>query len=273
MAPLIDAATLAQRLQTDSMRVLDVQYSLGGPDSRELYAAGHLPMATHLSLDEALAGPPGRDGRHPLPDPGVLEEALRGAGVRGGESVVVYDQGPSLAASRAWWVLRWAGLRDVTVLDGGLAAWVRAGGTITTDPVTAPTGDVVVAAGRLPVAVVKDIPELARTGVLLDVRTAERFRGEVEPIDPVAGHIPGARNLPMATMQRPDGTFKSPAEIRAIAAMVGVHGEQRVTTTCGSGVTAAQMTLALAVAGIDSTPFIGSWSEWITDPGRPVARP
>ena len=272
MSQLISAQECARLLEAGEVGVVDVQFSLGGPPSRELYAAAHLPGAPHLALDDALAGPPGRGGRHPLPDPEVLQEALRDCGIRAGQSVVVYDQQTSLSAARAWWVLRWAGLTDVRVLDGGLAAWQRAGLPVTDEPAVVEHGDVEVRPGSLPVVTVDGVPAAAVDGVLLDVRAPERFRGEVEPIDPVAGHIPGAVNLPMGRLQQADGTFRSPEEILAIAAQVGVDGSRPVTTSCGSGVTAAQMVLALGEAGIDAVPYIGSWSEWIADPERPIAR-
>lgn len=284
MSALIDAATLAAQVERGEVVVLDVQYSLGGPPSRDLYAVAHLPGAPHLALDEALAGPPGEGGRHPLPDPGLLQEALRECGVDHDSRVVVYDQGTSLSASRAWWVLRWAGLTDVRVLDGGLAGWQRAGLPVVSGdlPAEASTsvegtggeerrGTMTVRAGALPVVDVADVPAAARAGMLVDVRAPERYRGEVEPIDPVAGHIPGAVNVPMSTMQQQDGTFRSPDQIRALAAASGIDGTQPVTTSCGSGVTATQMVLALGEAGIEATPYIGSWSGWITDPDRPVA--
>lgn len=278
MAHLIDADTLAAEMERGDVVVLDVQYALMGPPSTQLYAAAHLPGARHLSLDAALAGPTGQGGRHPLPDPAVLQEALRELGVDDDSRVVVYDQQTSLSAGRAWWVLRWAGLNDVRVLDGGLAAWQRAGlpteSALLVSSGETPeraSGTVTVRAGSLPVVEVEDVPGAAEAGVLLDVRAPERFRGETEPIDPVAGHIPGAVNLPMGRMQHEDGSFRSPDEIRAIAAEAGVDGSRPVTTSCGSGVTASQMTLALALAGIDSAPYIGSWSGWITDPSRPIA--
>ena len=282
MSALVDAATLADELERGETLVVDVQYALGGPPSRELYAVAHLPGAPQLSLDAALAGPSGDGGRHPLPDPAVLQEALRECGIDDDSRVVVYDQGTSLSASRAWWTLRWAGLADVRVLDGGLAAWQRASlpvvsaattpaGAPDADARRGPRGSVTVQPGSLPVVEVEDVPRAAREGILLDVRAPERYRGEVEPIDPVAGHIPGAINLPMSALQQADGRFRSPEHIRALALAAGVDGSKRVTTSCGSGVTAAQMVLGLSEAGIDATPYIGSWSGWITDPSRPIA--
>lgn len=192
-------------------------------------------------------------------------------GVDDDSEVVVYDQGSSLAAGRAWWVLRWAGHPQVRVLDGGLAAWERAGLPVTTEAVTPNRGAVRVRPGSVPVLTSEDAAHLAAHGTLLDVRAAERFRGEVEPIDAVAGHIPGSTNLPMSALQHDDGTFRSAAEIRAVAASIGVHRDTPLGTTCGSGVTASQAALAFHEAGITAIPYIGSWSEWITDPNRPVA--
>lgn len=271
MSALISAADLDADRYGGHVRIIDVQYQLGGPPSEQLYAACHIPEAPHLSLDDALAGPPGARGRHPLPDPGVLEEALRACGIDDGDAIVVYDQASSLAAARAWWVLRWAGLTDVRVLDGGLAAWQRAGLPTSSQPAHPPAGVVSVRPGSIPHLSLEDAAEWAHEGRLLDVRTAERYRGEIEPIDPVAGHIPGALNLPMALTQHDDGTFRSGAEIRRLAVAAGVHDGQPVGTSCGSGVTAAQMALALGEAGIEAIPYIGSWSEWVADPARPVA--
>ncbi len=254
------------------MRVLDVQYALVGTPGPELYAAAHLPGAPHLDLDAALAGPPGGRGRHPLPDPDVLQAALRECGVDEADEVVVYDQRTSLAAGRAWWVLRWAAHPQVRVLDGGLAAWQRAGLPVTTEVPSPEPGSIVVRPGSVPVLDAVGAAEMARAGVLLDVRAPERYRGEVEPIDRVAGHVPGSVNLPMADLLDEHGAFFPSARIRDIAAAAGVHRDTPVGTSCGSGVTAAQMALALHEAGIDAIPYVGSWSEWIEDPNRPVAR-
>lgn len=251
--------------------VVDVQYNLRGTPGRDLYAAAHLPGAPFVDLDEALAGPPGAGGRHPLPDPDVLQEALRAAGVDDDSEVVVYDQLTSLAAARAWWLLRWAGHPQVRVLDGGLAAWQRAELPTTTEVPTPRRGDLTVRPGSVPVLDAEGAATMARSAVLLDVRTAERYRGDEEPIDHTAGHIPGAVNLPMAQVMAEDGTFLPPDAIRRRAAEAGVHRDTPVGTQCGSGVTAAQMTLALHTAGITAVPYTGSWSEWIEDDARPVA--
>jgi thiosulfate/3-mercaptopyruvate sulfurtransferase len=272
-SPLIPAAALADRL--GQVRVVDVQYALTGTTGKELYAVAHLPGAPHLDLDRVLADPPGVRGRHPLPSPERLQAGLRAAGLHDDSAVVVYDQQASLGAARAWWTLRWAGLTEVRVLEGGLAAWVRAGGPTTTEVPVVEPGSVTVRPGSTPVLTAQDIPAfVAHGGLLLDARTPERFRGEREPIDREAGHIPGSVNLPIAEVLRPDGTFAPPEVIRSA---LGAHriplerGATAVGTTCGSGVTACQLTLALGTAGVESVPYIGSWSEWIEDPTRPRA--
>lgn len=271
MSALISADDLAAALARDEVRVIDVQYTLLGTPGRELYADAHLPGAPFLDLDAALAGPPGDRGRHPLPDPEVLQAGLRACGLDDDTEVVVYDQRTSLSAARAWWVLRWAAHPQVRVLDGGLAAWVRAGHPTTREPAIPSPGTLTVRPGSVPVLDSTSAAEMARAGVLLDVRAAERYRGEMESIDPVAGHVPGAVNLPMSELLADDGTFLPADRIRARAAQAGVHRDTPVGTSCGSGVTAAQMALALHTARIDAIPYIGSWSEWVADPTRPVA--
>ena len=270
-AALVTPDDLAALLARGGVRVVDVQYALRGTPGSERYAAAHVPGAPHLDLDTALAGPPGTLGRHPLPDPVVLQGALRACGIDDADEVVVYDQNTSLGAARAWWVLRWAAHPAVRVLDGGLDAWRRAGHPVTAEVPSPTPGSITVRPGSVPVLDAEGAAAMARTGVLLDVRTPERYRGEAEPIDRVAGHVPGAVNLPMAEVLDPDGRFLPPDRIRARVAEVGVRRDTPVGTSCGSGVTAAQMSLALASAGIDSIPYIGSWSEWIEDPSRPVA--
>ena len=271
MSALVTADDLATLLARGEVRVVDVQYSLRGTPGSELYAGAHLPGAPHLDLDTALAGRPGVRGRHPLPDPEVLEAALRACGLSDEDDVVVYDQETSLGAARAWWVLRWAGHPAVRVLDGGLAAWRGAGQPVTAEPARPAFGSITVRPGSVPVLDSESAADMARAGILLDVRPPERYRGEHEPIDHVAGHVPGAVNLPMADLLAEDGTLLAPEDIRRRVAAVGVHRDTPVGTACGSGVTAAQMVLALHVAGIDAIPYVGSWSEWIEDPSRPVA--
>lgn len=253
--------------------LLDVRWSLAGAD-RAAYLTGHLPGAVFLDLDAVFAGAAGPGGRHPLPEPGVLQAALRGAGVSAGRPVVVYDAGgtpPTGAAARAWWILRWAGLDDVRVLDGGYAAWVAAGHAVTADRPSPPPGDVSVRPGGAPLVDAAGAAGLAAGGVLLDARVSPRFRGETEPVDPVAGHIPGAVNLPAAETVDAAGRLLPADELARRFASAGVRAGRPVGAYCGSGVTAAQTVLALAAVGTDAALYVGSWSNWITDPDRPVA--
>ncbi len=252
--------------------LLDVRWSLTGPPGAGDYRRGHLPGACFVDLDRDLAGPPGGGrGRHPLPEAAVFESAMRRAGVTSGSTVVVYDAGGGLSAARAWWLLRHHGHRDVRVLDGGVGAWTAAGQPLSSEAVAAAGGDFAAAPGAMPVLDSAAAARLAREGVLLDARAAERYRGETEPIDPVAGHIPGARSAPTTATLGPGGTFLAPAELRAHFAELGADGDGVVGAYCGSGVTAAHEVLALAIAGIPAALYPGSWSEWISDRSRPVA--
>jgi thiosulfate/3-mercaptopyruvate sulfurtransferase len=276
MSVLINAESLATELAGGAPPVLlDVRWRLGGPPGIDSYRAGHLPGAVFVDLDTDLAGAPGSGGRHPLPAAADFEAAMRRAGVRNGYPVVVYDDGDSTIAARAWWTLRYFGHDPVQVLDGGLRAWAAAGQPVTVDesPVTA--GDFTAAPGQLPVLGAAGAAALARSGVLLDARAGERYRGETEPVDPVAGHIPGALSAPTAGNVGPDGRFLPPEELRRRFEGLGVTTGQpialEVGAYCGSGVTAAHEVLALGLAGIPASLYVGSWSGWTTDPGRPVA--
>ncbi|WP_165989823.1 sulfurtransferase [Streptomyces sp. YIM 98790] len=274
MAAIISASELLSDLAASGEAperrpvLLDVRWQLGGPPGGPEYAAGHLRGAVYIDLETVLAGPPGPGGRHPLPDPEVFGAAMRRAGVRHDRPVVVYDGGQGWGAARAWWLLRWAGHRDVRVLDGGLAAWT--GGLTTEVPEPAP-GDFRPAPGAMPLLGAEDAAKLARGGLLLDARAAERYRGEVEPIDPVGGHIPGAVSAPTTGNTGPDGRFRPAAELARRFAELGAGPGTAVGVYCGSGVSAAHQVLALAVAGIDAALYAGSWSEWCADPARPVA--
>ncbi|MEV4760224.1 sulfurtransferase [Micromonospora sp. NPDC049559] len=272
---VVDVTGLADELASDRPpTLLDVRWSLGGPPGREDYDAGHVPGAVFVDLDRDLCGPPGPGGRHPLPDPESLQRALRAAGVRRDHPVVVYDGGSGLSASRAWWTLRWAGHRPVRVLDGGYPAWLASGRPVSTSAPAPAPGDIVVRPGSLPVLDAAGAAKLAAgDGVLVDVRAAARYRGETEPIDPVAGHIPGAVNLPITEQLDPDGRFLAADRLRSRFALAGVEPGVPVGAYCGSGVTAAQAVLALHLAGrTDAALYVGSWSEWVTDTTRPVAR-
>jgi thiosulfate/3-mercaptopyruvate sulfurtransferase len=266
------AVLIAPTQIAPGMTLLDVRWRLGGPPSLPDYRAGHLPGAVFVDFEHAFSGPPGKGGRHPLPDPSALQAAMRAAGVRGDRPVVVYDHGDGLAAARAWWTLRWAGHPDVRVLDGGYRAWAAAGAPTTTDVPEPKPGDVTVRPGALPVLGAAEAAALARKGVLLDARVGPRYRGETEPIDPVAGHIPGAANLPTGELAGPDGRLAPAPELRSRFAAAGVADGVPVGAYCGSGVSAAHTVLALHLAGRpDAALYVGSWSHWVTDPARPVA--
>jgi thiosulfate/3-mercaptopyruvate sulfurtransferase len=272
--PLIDVATLARALAGDDPPTLiDVRWRLGGPPGRQSYRDGHIPGAAFLDLDTELCGAPGSGGRHPLPDPEALQEALRTAGVRTGHPVVAYDDGDGQAAARLWWTLRWAGHDQVDVLDGGFAAWTAQQRPVEPGQAFPRPGDVEVRPGGMPVLDADAAAALPRTGVLLDARVGPRFLGETEPVDPVAGHIPGATNLPAAELTGPDGTLLPADALRDRLEQAGVRPGTPVGAYCGSGVTAAQTVLALHLAGLgdDAALYVGSWSNWVADPHRPIA--
>jgi thiosulfate/3-mercaptopyruvate sulfurtransferase len=253
--------------------LLDVRWSLGDDRGRETYLAGHLPGAVFVDLETELADPPDPAlGRHPLPSLQRLQSVARRWGVRADRPVVAYDDSGGLAAARAWWLLRWGGLSGVRLLDGGLAAWVRAGGGLEDGDVVAPPGDVVLTGGGMPVVDAGTAAALhGRGGVLLDARAAERYRGEVEPVDPRAGHVPGAISAPTAGNLDGEGAFLPPGQLAERFAALGVQPGVDVGVYCGSGVTAAHEVAALAAAGIEAALWPGSWSQWSADPERPVA--
>jgi thiosulfate/3-mercaptopyruvate sulfurtransferase len=233
--------------------LLDVRWVLGDRHGEEHYRAGHIPGAVYVALDRDLAGPPTPGaGRHPLPTLDALQVTARRWGLREGTAVVVYDDNGGLAAARAWWLLRWVGV-TVRILDGALAAWRAAG------------FDLATSTGRSPLLAVPS------GDVVLDARAGERYRGETEPIDPRAGHIPGALSAPTGDNLTPDGRFAAPSALRSRFARMGAADGGPVGVYCGSGVTAAHQIAALHIAGIDAALFPGSWSAWSTDPDRPVA--
>ncbi|MBX6391500.1 MAG: NAD(P)-binding domain-containing protein [Frankia sp.] len=275
---LVDADTLRAELAgATPPALLDVRWALGDPDGEKHYLDGHLPGAVYADLDTELAAPPSpAAGRHPLPRLADLERAARRWGLRTGQPVVVYDAVAGQSAARAWWLLRWAGVEDVRILDGGLAAWEAAGGPLETGRREPTPGDIEMSAGRLPVLDADAAAALPGAGgVLLDARAGERYRGETEPIDPRAGHIPGAISLPTGGNVGQDGRFLPVARLRERFAAAGVTAVAAAGGTvgvyCGSGVTAAHEIAALTAAGIDAALFPGSWSAWSADPARPVA--
>lgn len=270
MTPLITASRLlAESADRASAPVLlDVRWQPPGTADRPAYLSGHLPDAVFVDLDAELAAPPGPGGRHPLPEPEVFGAAMRRAGVSGVRPVVVYDAGQGWAAARAWWLLRWAGHRDVRVLDGGLAAW---SGPLSTEVPEPEPGGFVPRPGPGAVLDADGAAALARRATLLDARAGERYRGESEPLDPAAGHIPGAVNAPTTENVQPDGTFRPAAELAERFRALGAAPGAEVGVYCGSGVSAAHEVLALALAGVDASLYVGSWSEWSHDGERPVA--
>jgi thiosulfate/3-mercaptopyruvate sulfurtransferase len=257
--PLVSVSWLRERLGDPGLRVVDCRYRLGERGAgEELWRDGHIPGAAFMDLDSELAGEPGERGRHPLPEPEAFEAAARGAGIGPGTLVIAYDEAAEGGAARLWWLLRHFGHDRVAVLDGGLRAWREEGGpleagteqpargTFTAHPREGDVSESDALAGSL----------------LLDARAPERYRGEVEPIDPVAGHIPGAANLPFADVA-PGGRFLTPDELRARFEAAGAAQGRELVAYCGSGVTACVLLLAAEVAGLEGGRlYPGSWSEW-----------
>jgi thiosulfate/3-mercaptopyruvate sulfurtransferase len=271
----VDALTaLLAAIPPHRPSLLDIRWQVNRGSDREAYLGGHIPGAVFIDLDRELSAPPGRGGRHPLPSPEAFTEAMRAAGVRNDHPVVVYDDATSITASRAWWLLRYFGHPAVAVLDGGLAAWAAAGQPLQTGPATpAEPGNFVARPGGMPIVDAEQAAALpAAGGILIDARSPERYAGEVEPVDPVAGHIPGAVNRPTTANVEAKGRFLSQADLRTAFAELGLGAEDTaVAAYCGSGVAAAHEVLALELAGRRAALYPGSWSEWTADPDRPVA--
>ncbi|RDV46215.1 sulfurtransferase [Leifsonia sp. ku-ls] len=286
-SPLITAAALDVALGAESLwsgagrrrsawRVLDVRWKLGGPPGREEFERGHIPGAVYVDLDTELAGHGApTDGRHPLPSEHDFQAAARRWGLNDGDAVVVYDDAAGTSAARAWWLLRHAGVRDVRVLDGGIAAWRDAGLPLATGPAPAPVpGTLTVRFGDLPTLDADAVAALAADpdAVLLDARAGERFRGEVEPVDPRPGHIPGAVSAPTTDNVDGAGRIRPAADLRSRFSALGVRPDTPVGVYCGSGVTAAHEALAMVVAGLPMPAlYAGSYSAWSNDPERAVA--
>ena len=274
---IVSAADLLARLGEPGWRLFDCRFSLQAPESgAAAFATAHIPGAQHLDLDRDLSGPrSARSGRHPLPAPARLAARLGELGASRGDQVVRYDDSAGLFAARAWWLLRALGYQSVAVLDGGLTAWQAVGGPLTAEvvvPTALPASPVAVA---LPALHADDIARGLERGQLtvFDVRAAERYAGRVEPLDPVAGHVPGARNLPHDLALAGTGRFREPAALRALfTAQLGDVPPDQVAFMCGSGVTACHALLAMEIAGLPGGHlYAGSWSEWCRDPTRPVA--
>ena len=275
--PLISTSELAAALDDPGWLVADCRFELGKPEAGlAAFRAGHIPGALHVDLERHLSTPVSpASGRHPLPSPDAFAATLGNLGVGNETRVVCYDGGSGAFAARLWWMLRWVGHDAVAVLDGGFAAWVAEGRPVSTRETPArraafiprPRPEMVLDVDRV-------MRALAEGGTLVDLRGSERFEGKVEPLDAVAGHVPGAVNLPYVENLAPDGRFRAPAELAALwGERAGARPGHAPVCMCGSGVTACQGLLALEAAGIrGGRLYAGSWSEWIRDPARPVAR-
>ena len=272
-SPLIGVDELAELQRREPRLVtLDVQWVLGRTDGHDRFLESHIPGSRYVDLDRELASPPSAEfGRHPLPTREAFEHTLRLLGVTAESTIVAYDQSHGFSASRLWWLLRNAGLEG-RVLDGGLAAWRAAGHPVEAGEVsTGSTSELEIDWDRLATLTIDDASSFPSLGVLLDARAPERYRGEVEPLDPRAGHIPGAVSAPVTGNLNPDGSFLSVAQLRDRFASLGVDETTPVAAYCGSGITASHQLLALEVAGFPGALFPGSWSQWSEDASRPAA--
>jgi thiosulfate/3-mercaptopyruvate sulfurtransferase len=274
---LISAEQLREAMRSGApLVVLDTSFELADTSAGERsYTQAHLPGAHYLHLDRDLSGPKtGRNGRHPLPKREAFAAIVGRLGIGPDTQVVVYDRQGAMFAARAWWMLRWLGHDAVAVLDGGLGAWQQAGGGVDSGPVAAP--GLAPYPLRTPLVRIVEADELAAslgTSTLIDARAPERFRGEVEPLDAQAGHIPGALNRFFKDNLDSSGRFKSADELRAAFSPLAGSDPSRVVHNCGSGATACHNILAMRLAGFGETSlYPGSWSEWSADPTRPVAR-
>ncbi|CAN7721707.1 sulfurtransferase [Pseudoduganella sp. LjRoot289] len=276
---LISAANLAQHLTDPAWVILDCRHDLMNPNAgRDGYAIGHIQNAQFASLDDDLSGPKAAagaqfTGRHPLPERGALIETLRGWGIDDDTQVVAYDAHGGMFAARLWWLLRWIGHPAVAVLDGGLAAWQSESLPLVTPTVTPTRGHIAERPSLTHTVSVADVVENLATQrrTVVDARAADRYRGENETIDPVGGHIPGAKNRFFKDNLQPDGRFKPAAQLKQeFAPLFG--SAQAAIMQCGSGATACHNLLAMEVAGLHGAAlYPGSWSEWCADPARPVA--
>ena len=273
---LVSSRELARHLNDPGWVIVDCRHELANPDAGEhAYRAAHLPGAVFLHLDRDLSGTKnGRNGRHPLPEIATLAATLGRAGIGASTQVVCYDQNSGAWAARLWWLLHWLGHDAVAVLDGGLDRWVAEGRPLASDEPTVRAATFV-PSEPAPTASADEILRHLDDGALLvlDARAAERYRGDAEPIDPVAGHIPGARNRPYTENLDAQGAFKPAAQLRSeFEAALGGVAPSAVVHQCGSGVTSCHNALAMAVAGLPASRlYPGSWSEWVADPSRPVA--
>ncbi|WP_159707432.1 sulfurtransferase [Arthrobacter sp. 18067] len=273
MSTLISSSQLHERFQSGERTVLlDVRWVLGRTDGHSEYLAGHLPGAVFVDLPTELAdhAQPGR-GRHPLPSREHFQEAARKWGINDGDTVVAYDNSGSMAAARVWWMLRNAGVTSVYLLDGGLAAWRANGYPGESGEVTPAVGNVSLGDGNMPAITEQEAARWHSSGVLFDARAGERYRGEVEPVDPRAGHIPGAVSAPTTGNVTGDGTFLPAEELKRRFEELGVDESAHIAVYCGSGVTASHEIAALEIAGYRAALFPGSFSQWSNNAANPVA--
>ncbi len=272
MKTLMDVQELQDRMTFGQQTLLlDVRWALGDPNGHGHYRRAHLPGAVYVDLERELCAPGGPGlGRHPLPDPAALQESARQWGINDDDTVVAYDDAGNLAAARLWWLLRDAGFPSVVLLDGGLAAWRAAGFDLEGGEERHCVGNVQLSSGCLPVVSTADLMAPGAVDTLLDARAGERFRGEHEPVDPKAGHIPGAISAPTTGNLGEDKRFRTAEELRERFSELGAD-TGRVAVYCGSGITAAHQIAALEIAGIEAALFPGSWSQWSTTDGLPVA--
>ncbi|HEV7166515.1 MAG TPA: sulfurtransferase [Micrococcaceae bacterium] len=273
METLMNVQTLQHRIDSGARTVLlDVRWKLGDTHGHEHYLEEHIPGAVFVDLEKDLSGHgDARAGRHPLPEPAAFQETARCWGIHDGDTVVAYDDSGNMAAARLWWLLRYAGFDRVQLLDGGLAAWRRAGYERDHGQEQPCLGDVRLSFGQLPTLEIDEVAQFAGRGVLLDARAGERYRGETEPVDPKAGHIPGARSAPTVANLGADQKFLPAPQLAERFASLGITSATPVAVYCGSGVTAAHEVAALEIAGIRAALFPGSWSAWSNHADLPVA--
>lgn len=274
MGSLITAEELHQLIDSgdSGLRILDVRWRLDQPNGHPAYLQGHIPGAVYVDMDSELAahGRPPTEGRHPLPGIEQLESAARRWGINDGDTVVIYDDANNTSSARAWWLLRHAGVSDLHLLDGSLRSWIEAGLPVDTDDVSAAPGSISLQYGALPALNIDQAAEFPQHGTLLDVRAGERYRGEHEPMDPRAGHIPGALNAPTVQNVDHQGRFLSPEELRDQFIALGVDPERPVASYCGSGIAGTHSIFALELAGFEAALYPGSFSQWSHDGEREV---
>jgi thiosulfate/3-mercaptopyruvate sulfurtransferase len=272
VTPLIDPVSLASALaDARPVRLLDVRWRLDLPEGRPAYLGGHLPGAVYVDLERELSNPGHpEEGRHPLPPLSALQGAVRRWGIRAGDLAVAYDDNDGVAAARLWWLLRRRGV-DVRVLDGGLRGWIESGGLLEGGDVLLEEGDVVLTDGDIGEASIDAAARAGLAGTLVDARSPQHYRGVAPTVDPAAGHIPGARNIPTLAHVDGNGRLRAPDHIRRTLEQAGLSPADPLVVYCGSGIAAAHTALALAHAGAHARVFPGSWSRWSRTAGRPVA--